>query len=107
VGQQRRKVALILDAHGYRYRDSLSDISGQDIAAHGGSANLAIRRVRDWLNAFQRKLPPLPGGDHIAKQYRKFARQLPAASHTMRLDARQLTYPDLCRAIEAWLKDNA
>jgi hypothetical protein len=107
VGRQRRKIALILDAHGYRYRSSLSDISGQDIAVHSGSADTAIHRVRDWLNASQRKLPPLPGGSHIVRQYRKFTRQLPAASRRMRLSARQLTYPDLCRAIEAWLKNHA
>jgi hypothetical protein len=36
-----------------------------------------------------------------------FSRQLPAASKEQRLTARELTYPDLCRAIEAWLKENA
>ena len=50
AGQQTRKVALILDKDGYRYRDLLSDISGQDIAAHGGDAEKAIHEVRNWLD---------------------------------------------------------
>jgi hypothetical protein len=36
---QKRKIALILDHGGYRYRAALSDISGQDIAVHKGNAN--------------------------------------------------------------------
>jgi hypothetical protein len=39
--------------------------------------------------------------------YEEFTRQLPIASTEMMLKADELTYADLCRAIEAWLKDNA
>jgi hypothetical protein len=107
AGRQKRKIALIFDTRGYRYRDSLSDISGQDIAIHRGSPKIAIRQVRDWLNACQRPTSALPGGDHVCDQYRKFSRQLPAASTRQRLSADQLTYADICRAMEAWLRDNA
>ena len=34
-GPQRRKSCLILDRDKYRYQEFMSDISGQDIAAHG------------------------------------------------------------------------
>lgn len=105
--RQKQKVALILDKKGYRYRNSLSDISGQDISIHGGIAKSAIREVRDWLSARQGgKDPTLPGGDHINRQYRRFSRDLPGASKRLKLKASELTYPDTCRAIEAWLKDN-
>jgi hypothetical protein len=107
VGQQKRKVALILDKKEYRYRNSLSDISGQDISIHRGIAKSAIREVRDWLSAAHgRKSPTLPGGDHIDRQYRRFSRNLPEASRRLKLKASELSYPDTCRAIEAWLKDN-
>jgi hypothetical protein len=107
VGRQKRKIALILDMRGFRYRESLSDISGQDIAIHKGNATTAIRQIRDWLNACQRPRSPLPGGDHISRQYRRFSRQMPAAAKKQRLAAGELTYADVCRAIESWLKDNA
>jgi hypothetical protein len=106
-GRQRSKVALILDRSGYRYRAALSDISGQDIAFHKGVSKTAIRQVRDWLNTSHKGYDPLPGGDYIGRRYYKFSRRLPTASEKLRLNARQLTYADMCRAIESWLKDNA
>jgi hypothetical protein len=106
-GRQRRKAALVLDRSGYRYRAALSDISGQDIAYHKGDARRAISEVRNWLNSHHIGPSSLPGGDHISRRYSKFCRQLPAASKKLKLNAEQLTYADICRAIEAWLKDNA
>jgi hypothetical protein len=107
AGQQARKVALILDKDGYRYRDALSDISGHDIAAHGGDAEKAIREVRNWLDTGRDHARSLPGGAYITSQYQKFAGDLPSASARQKLDAASLTYADLCRAMESWLKDNA
>jgi len=107
AGRQRRKVALIFDRSGYRYRAALSDISGQDIALHEGVAKRAIREVRDWLNSCHSGYDSLPGGDYISRRYYKFSQQLPAASKKLKLNIEQLTYADICRAIEAWLKDNA
>ncbi len=104
---QKQKIALVLDHGGYRYRAALSDISGQDIAVHKGNATIAIRQVRDWLDTCRQSRNSLPGGDHIAKQYTIFSRQLPVRSNGLKLNVSELTYADICRAIEAWLKDNA
>ena len=41
------------------------------------------------------------------QQYERFGRDLPSASKKLKLDADKLTYADLCRAMESWLKDNA
>ncbi len=38
---QSKKKCLILDREAYRYRNFISDISGQDIHAHGGKAEVA------------------------------------------------------------------
>jgi hypothetical protein len=104
---QKRKVALIIDSDIYRYRDALSDISGHDIANHGGNTEKAIHEVRNWLDSNRGGTIPLPGGTHISKQYNEFRHELPSASKKLKLDAKRLTYADLCRAMEAWLKDNA
>jgi hypothetical protein len=105
--QQARKVALILDNDGYRYRDALSDVSGQDIAAHGGDAEKAIHEVRNWLDSSRTHTKSLPGGAYLTAKYRAFHRNLPAASESQKLNASKLTYADLCRAMESWLRDNA
>ena len=41
---QRRKTCLVLDREPYRYQAFLSDIAGQDIAAHGGDPMRAMAR---------------------------------------------------------------
>ena len=107
AGRQKRKIALILDQSGYRYRSALSDISGQDISFHEADPRRAIREVRDWLDTCQGGAYSLLGGEHIADQYQKFCEHLPKASAGIPLNPDQLTYADICRAIEAWLKDNA
>ena len=45
VGPQRRKLSLILDRERYRYQASCSDIAGQDVSAHDGSAIVAVKIV--------------------------------------------------------------
>jgi hypothetical protein len=104
--RDKNKLALILDSGGYRYRDALSDISGQDIASHDGDPNIAIRVVRDWLDTSRGGTTSLPGGTYIKEQYEVFGRELPAALHKLNLSPAELTYADLCRAIESWRKDN-
>ena len=42
---------LILDKERYRYQRYISDISGQDIRSHGGTAHGLIAAVRSWLNS--------------------------------------------------------
>lgn len=106
-GKQKRKTALVLDSDAYRYRAALSDISGQDIASHNGSPELAIAKVRDWLDASDRDRASLVGGDFIAEKFSAFAERLPTACRALQLNPEKLTFPDLCRAIEAWLVENA
>ena len=70
---QRTKVCLILDRERYRYRAFISDISGQDIHAHGGDPEQAIREVRNWL-AVASKGKVMPGGAEVVNRYRRFCR---------------------------------
>jgi hypothetical protein len=104
-GKQRTKNALVLDKDRYRYRDALSDIAGQDIASHKGRPALAIQEVRNWLDSSRTtSKKSLHGGDYIVKMFRNFTRDLPAASRKENLNPKKLSYADVCRAMEAWLK---
>ncbi len=47
-GRQDKKI-LILEEESYRYRISLSDLSGCDISIHGGDYQKAVSKVRHWL----------------------------------------------------------
>lgn len=67
----------------------------------------AIHEVRNWLDSSRTQAHSLPGGAYIARRYQKFEQNLPTASEKQKLDPANLTYADLCRAMESWLKDNA
>jgi hypothetical protein len=74
---QDRKRTLVLDTDQHRYRQFISDISGQDIRAHGGDPERAIWAVRDWLQASSRRIG-LAGGREIVERYRRLQIDLPA-----------------------------
>lgn len=100
---QRKKVALILDADRYRYRQFISDVSGHDIHAHGGQPEQAIREVRNWL-AVASKRNVMPGGAEIISRYRRFHDELPRLCTEARLKPGELTFSDLSKIVVAWLR---
>lgn len=85
--RQRVRKTLILDAESHRYDQTLSDISGMDIEAHGNDVRRVIRNVRDWLNA-NRELgsPLLPGASAIHDDYEAFLKIAPDIVAGLRLD---------------------
>jgi len=97
---QRNKSVLILDRDQYRYRNFISDISGQDVHAHGDDPNRAITEVRNWLAS---KVKPLPGGATIQAHYLRFVTMLPAMCVASELDPNALTFGDLSWLINKWL----
>ena len=50
-GQHSTKKCLILEEQRYRYQAAVSDLSGSDIAVHGGSPEALVTEVRNWLNS--------------------------------------------------------
>lgn len=102
---QSKKRVLVLDSAPYRYRQFISDISGQDIHTHNGDPERAIREVRDWLQgASSRKA--LPGGGEIVARYRRFQADLPSICTELALEPDTLTFLDLSAAVTDWLKTN-
>lgn len=101
--KQSRKRTLVLDSDPYRYRTFISDISGQDIRAHGGNPERAIREVRDWLRLTSKRTT-LPGGREIIEHYHKFQNDLPDICRVLALEPDQLTFLDLSNLITDWLQ---
>lgn len=60
----RTKTLLVLDRTPFRYQQFISDISGQDVQAHGRSVRRVVALVRDWLAA-ESELPSIPGGNYV------------------------------------------
>jgi hypothetical protein len=102
-GAQRMKACLILDSEPYRYRASISDISGQDIHSHMGEPDRAIAEVRNWL-ASATRTKGLPGGAEIVARYGWFRKDLPKMCRRLKRRPKDLTFADFFEMVEIWLK---
>ena len=106
TGKKPQKSCLILDRHQWRYRKSLSDLSGRDIRAHQGTPRQAIAAVRDWLVTESRRTDA-PGAAFLVSQYRRFRRQLPALCAGARRNVTELSFSEYRATVSAWLSMNA
>lgn len=105
AGRQKTKSCLVLDREPYRYQKFISDIAGQDIAAHGGEVAKLIGTVRDWLSAAAGGRP-LPGRAKIAERFARFSADLPAIAAAFHLAPDELTFVDYASFASRWLKAN-
>ncbi|MEX0805596.1 MAG: hypothetical protein WD688_20110 [Candidatus Binatia bacterium] len=103
--RQRMKTCKILDLERFRFQKFCSDISGQDISAHNGDPNKAIKAVRDWLSSSKPRVL-IPSGSKIAERYRQFQADLPMFCATFKLDSDELTFIDFQNVVVEWLGDN-
>jgi hypothetical protein len=99
---QRDKMCLVLDSERYRYQKFISDISGQDIKAHGNEPARAIGIVRDWLRHASSRT--LPGGKAITRRYEAFRKELPTACRKLRLSVGEMTFTDFTWIVWEWLR---
>ena len=103
---QQRKSGLILDSERYRYQKFLSDIAGQDSAAHGNSATKALVIVRDWLktHAGARRVP---GAAQLARQYATFLGDHERICSELGLDPHGLGFQDRSEVVHVWLQQSS
>lgn len=105
--EQRQKICLVLDTEKYRYQKYISDIAGQDIAAHGGQTTEAIRAIRNFLSSATPATVKIPGGAAMAHRYGTFRTDLPLICERLKLSEEDLTFNDYVVQVEEWLKLNA
>lgn len=100
---QQNKNCLILDSEKYRYQKFLSDIAGQDIAAHDNAPSKVLTLVRDWLNT-QAGSQQLPGPMQLSKQFASFLRDRTDICRELRLDQHSLAFKDRAEVVKAWFE---
>ena len=101
----RDKASKVLDIERYRFQEFISDIAGQDPAAHKGDPAEAITIVRDWLQVHQRVEARIPSGTIIAERYSRFQDELPVLCRPY-LDPDALTFIDFQQVVDVWLRIN-
>ena len=106
-GRHKAKNCIVLDLHQYRYQQFISDIAGQDIAAHGGEPVRAIKIIRNWLSDATPKSIRTPGGASIAARYEQFRADLPETCAKLQLQIEDLTFNDYVVQVEEWIQAQA
>ncbi len=101
-----RRSCLVLDRDRYRYQKFISDISGQDIAAHANDPKKAVAVVRNWLRSSQTE-GTVPGPAHIWKRYRSFRKALPAICQDLRLKPTEMIFNDYATIVSEWVGEHA
>lgn len=108
TGNQRGKLALVLDRDPFRYQKYCSDTAGQDVYSHDGDPLKAVRLVRDWLrNASVGSSAVIPSGSLMAERYERFQHELPLLCDRLRLDRDELIFNDFTTVAAEWLKVNS
>lgn len=103
-GDQKRKAAIVLDTHPFRFQKYISDIAGQDIRAHGRNPGEAVRQVRNFLATQCPAGVILVGGDKLLDRYRPFREGLPSTCREVHLDPSKPTFRDLTNLVVGWLE---
>jgi hypothetical protein len=100
------KSCLILDTDRFRYRDFISDISGQDIRGHNDSPEESLKQVRDYL-ASKTSRKTIPSSNLTWERFKKFATELPKYAAELKWDYQSLSFMEYQYLIKGWLKVNA
>ena len=107
--QRKQKRLLVLDNIDYRYRTSISDIAGQDIAVHNDNPEELIDRIRTWLHNGSGKTG-IPGGAAIWEHYQRFQNDLPLILAAAKITTTELEKPtyygDYIQFVVDWLTLN-
>ena len=103
--KQRQKDLLVLDSVPHRYKETLSDIAGQDAAIHGDDPVKAIDCVRTFLVRKAGK-DGFRGGAEIAKRYAEFNKVKPKLAREAKITTAELNsldyFKDLLDMMTAW-----
>lgn len=101
------KVILILDTEPYRYREFISDISGQDVFAHRNDDSEVINVIRNWLRLeIDPKTTLIPSGDEIYQRYIAFKKSLPILCETLHWNKKSLNFADFSFVVATWIDQN-
>lgn len=90
---QRDKSCIVFDVDQHRYGKFISDISGQDIHAHGRKIAKLISELAAWLR-LQPGATHIAGGKAILEEYEQFQKILPVLCKNQSLTTDELKFAD-------------
>jgi hypothetical protein len=105
TSDKRGRPVRSLDTDKYRFQKFCSDISGQDISAHHGDPEEAIKTVRNWFGKTRHNVL-IPSGSKLVERYRKFQENLPMLCESLKLTVPELTFLDFQNILVEWFREN-
>ncbi|MFZ4476155.1 MAG: hypothetical protein ACOYPR_13235 [Saprospiraceae bacterium] len=99
------KQFLILEKEQHRYKQVISDISGNDIKAHHNSAELVIKVTRDW---FKPNHPNIPWYKEIWLAFNEFSYDYEKVLEDSGYDSKDInamTFTDIIEYMKAWINE--
>ena len=98
---QKQKEYLIIESKQFRFREFISDLSGQDIKAHNDKIEGAIKVVRNYLS--DKSDDSIPSASIVNREYEDFKFNLPdlCAVHKWIVD--ELKFSEYSSLVTTWL----
>jgi hypothetical protein len=97
----RKKEYLIIESEQFRFKQFISDLSGQDIKAHKDDVKTAISCIRNWLAKKTKNVVPSPG--IIFREYQIFLSELPDLASSNQWLQDELTFEEYSSLVSSWL----
>lgn len=102
--KHKEKEFLIIESDQFRFKEFISDISGQDIKAHNDEPEKVIKCVRDWLSKRTNEI--IPSASLITQEFKNFESQLPDLCSSVKWVESELTFQEYSSLVTTWLTLN-
>lgn len=98
---QKENKYLIIESDKFRFKQFISDISGQDIRNHDDKTDEVIRVVRNWLA--HKSSERIPSASKIIMEFEKFNTDLPELCEENQWTPEELTFGEYSTLVTSWL----
>jgi len=99
--KQKDNKYLVIESDRFRFKQFISDISGQDIRDHNNKTEDAIRVVRNWLS--RKTTESIPSASIIISEFEKFNADLPELCEENQWIPEELTFGEYSTLVTSWL----
>ena len=99
--KQRDNKYLIIESEKFRFKQFISDLSGQDIRDHKDTDEGAIKIIRNWLSS--KTTEKIPSASIIISDYKRFLADLPDLCEENMWTIEELTFDEYSTLVTSWL----
>ncbi len=95
------KEYIIIESEQFRFKQFISDLSGQDIQSHKDDPIKAIKSIRDWLSS--KTAETIPSASILVDEYKEFVKALPELCAESQWIVEELTFKEYSQLVTDWV----